>query len=122
MLLPAGADSLRVHVASVRSSVSEALALVAIRDAGKLTGAYFHAELALLTRDVDKAVASLARARPEADLRPRFAEAAGLASSAASRLRVLGATGARPESVVAGQATLASIQLRVLSLERELEP
>jgi len=95
---------------------------MAAHDTGSLTSPYFHTELELLTRDVEAAATSLATAEPEEALRPRFAEAAQLASGAAANLRALGATGARPESVVAGQATLASIQMRVKDLEEELGP
>jgi hypothetical protein len=121
-LAPANADSLRARVGTLRSSLSEALLLTAAADAGRLTRPYRDTQLELIRKDVESAASSLATARPEPDLRARFAEAAGLASVAALGLRTLAAEGTRPESLLAAQATLAELALRVRELERGLEP
>jgi hypothetical protein len=119
---PANADALRVHVGTVRSSVSEALLISATGDAGHLPRPFRRTEVELLQRDVDSAARSLAIAQPEPELRDRFAEAANLASVAAAGLHTLAMEGAPAESVIAAQATLAELVLRVQALERELGP
>lgn len=121
-LAPANADALRVQVGTVRSSVSEALLVTAGGDAGRLPQSFRRTEVELLGRDVDSAARSLAIARPEPELRERFAEAAGLASAAAAGLRTLATESAPPESLIAAQATLAELVLRIQEIERELEP
>jgi hypothetical protein len=118
----ASADDLRVHVGTVRSSVSEALLISATADAGHLPRPYQRTEVELLEQDVDSAARSLATAKPEPELRDRFAEASGLAAAAAVGLRTLAAEGAPAESVIAAQATLAGLLLRVQAIERELGP
>lgn len=121
-LAPANAGALRAQVGTVRSSVSEALLVTAGGDAGRLSRPFMRTEIELLGRDVDSAARSLATVRPEAELRDRFAEAAGLASAAATGLRTLAAGSAPPESLIAAQATLAELVLRIQEIERELEP
>jgi hypothetical protein len=121
-LAPANADALRVHVVTVRSSVSEALLITATGDAGRLPRPFRRTEVELLQRDVDSAARSLATAQPEPELRERFAEATGLASRAATGLHTLTAEGAPAESVIAAQATLAELVLQVQAIERELGP
>jgi hypothetical protein len=121
-LAPANADALRVQVGTVRSSVSEALLVSASGDAGRLPRPFRRTEVELLGRDVDSAARILATAQPEPELRERFAEAAGLAATAAAGLRTLAPRSAPPESLIAAQATLAELVLRIQEIERELEP
>jgi hypothetical protein len=121
-LSPANQDELRVQVGVVRSSVSEALLVTAGGDAGRLPRTFRRTEVEFLGHDVDVAARSLATARPEPELHDRFAEAAGLASSAAAGLRTLAAESAPPESLIAAQATLAELFLRIQEIEREIEP
>jgi hypothetical protein len=120
-LLPANSDTLRVHLGTLESSIAEALTLARADDEGRLTRNYFETELDLLREDVEKTAEGLASSRPEPELRPRFAEAEGLARSAADGLRALGVAGAPAESVIAGEATLASIQARAKAMKHELE-
>jgi hypothetical protein len=122
LLLPANADSLRVHLGSLRSSVAEGLTLARADDERRALGHFYATELELLRKDTEKTASSLATSRAEAALLPRFAEAARLAHEAARKLHDLGVPGAPAESVIAAQATLASIQLRINQMQQELEP
>lgn len=121
-LAPANADTLRVHIGTLRSSVSEALLVTASADAGRLTGRFRRTQVELLQHEVDSAARSLATAKPEPELRERFTEAAGLASSAATALHTLMRESVPPESTIAAQATLAELIRRVQEIERELGP
>jgi hypothetical protein len=122
LYLPANEDTLRVHLSTLRSSAGEGLTLTRADDERRVTGCFYGVELELLRSDTEKTARSLAWARAEPDLRPRFLEAAGLAQEAARKLHALGVPGAPSESVVAAQATLADIQARVKQMEQEIRP
>jgi hypothetical protein len=120
-VLPANEDTLRVHLRTIGTSAAEGLTLARADDEGRVTRNFYDTELHLLRMDVERTSARLAGARPKPELRAKFAEAIDLAAAAAGGLRSLAIPGARAESVIAGQATLAAVQSRVKAMEQDLD-
>jgi hypothetical protein len=119
---PADSKSLRIHLAALRSSISEALLLLAARDSRKLIPTYYRTEMILLSKDVESTASRLRRERAEPSLLARFQAAARRASSAAAALQTMTRAAAWPESVVTAQATLAGLRLEISRAEMELGP
>lgn len=120
LINPAGPDTLRVEVKTLRSAIAEALALTAADDQGHVTRAFFDVDLELLRRDVERATSHLSPARAQGDLRARFEEIARLAEVSRVGLDALATPGSPPDSVVAAQASLAAAKVRLSEIEREI--
>jgi hypothetical protein len=118
---PAGIEDLKVEVADLRSNVSEAMKIIEVAAAGRLTARFFQTETSMLQEKLSKTAKTLGSAKPEPGFESEFGQARGLAESAKTKLGGLPSSFGDESAMAAVKAKLAEIFGEALALEKSLE-
>jgi hypothetical protein len=118
---PAGGKYLKVEVADLRSNVSEAMKIIEVAAAGRLTARFFQTETSMLQERLAKTAKTLGSAKPEPGFESKFAQARDLAESAKTELGGLSTSFGDKSAMAEAQAKLAEIFGQAVTLEKSLE-
>jgi hypothetical protein len=121
MSKPAGGKDLKVEVADLRSNVSEAMKIIEVAAAGRLTAKFFQTETAMLQEKIAKTAKTLGSAKPEPGFESKFAQARELSESAKTLLGGLSSSFGDKSAMVGMKAKLADIFGEAVTLEKSLE-
>jgi hypothetical protein len=118
---PAGGEYLKAEVADLRSNVSEAMKIIDVAAAGRLTARFFRIETSMLQEKLAKTAKTLGSAEPEPGLESKFAHARDLAESAKTELGGLPPSFGDKSAMAGAKAKLAEIFGEAVALEKSLE-
>jgi hypothetical protein len=121
MSKPAGEEYLKVEVADLRSNVSEAIKIIDVASAGRLTARFFQTETSLLQEKLAKTAKTLGSAKPGPGFESKFAQARDLAASAKTELSGLSSSFGDKSAMAGVKAKLAEIFGEAVALEKSLE-
>lgn len=118
---PASGEYLKVEVADIRSNVSEAMKIIEVAVAGRLTARFFQTETAMLQEKLAETAKTLGSAKPEPGFESKFARARDLAESAKTELGGLSSSFGDKSAMAETQEKLAEIFGEAEELEKSLE-
>ncbi len=118
---PAGGEYLKVEVADLRSNVSEAMKIIEVAAAGRLTARFFQTETSMLQEKLAETTKALGSAKPEPGFESKFAQARELAENAKTELGGLSSSFGDNSAMAESQAKLAEIFGEAKELEKSLE-
>jgi hypothetical protein len=116
MRKPAGSGDLKVEVADLRSNVSEAMKIIEVAAAGRLTARFFQTETSMLQEKLAKTAKTLGSAKPEPGFESKFAQARELAESAKTELGGLSSSFGDKSAMAEARAKLEEIFREASSL------